>query len=122
MRDTLKEGFNLLAHEKLEEASECCRRVLGAKPDLVEGHFLVGLIALELNQTSTAVSAFGSVTKLEPDHGAAWANLARLFMAAGQAGRADLALDNATKHQDGNPVVQDLIGPVYSMLGDQNEA
>jgi tetratricopeptide (TPR) repeat protein len=122
MRDTLREGFAFLAANRLTEASECCRRLLGAKPDLVEAHFLVGLIALELKQTWAAVSAFGSVTKLKPDHGAAWAHMARLFMSAGQPGRADRALENAIRFEDGNPVVHDLIGTVYSMLGEQQDA
>jgi tetratricopeptide (TPR) repeat protein len=122
MHDTLQEGFALLAANRLNEASECCRRLLTAKPDLVEGHFLVGLIALELKQTWAAVNAFGSVTRLEPDHGAAWAQMARLFMTAGQPNRADLALENAIRHEDGNPVVQDLIGTVYAMLGEQQDA
>jgi len=122
MQDTLRDGFSLLVAGRFDEASDCCRRLLGAKPDLVEGHFLVGLIALELKQTWTAVSAFGSVTKLKDDHGAAWANLARLFMLAGQPVRADAALDNAVKHNDGNPVILDLIGAVYGLLGDQQEA
>ncbi len=122
MQDTLREGFSLLAAGRTDEASECCKRLLGAKPDLVEAHFLVGLIALELKQNWTAVSAFGSVTKLQPDHGAAWANLARLFMVAGQLARADLALENAAIHNDGNPVVLDTISSVYGLLGDQQEA
>lgn len=122
MQDALKDGFALLAAGRIEEASECCKRLLGAKPDLVEAHFLVGLIAIELKQTWTAVSAFGSVTTLKPDHGAAWANLARLFMLAGQPARADKALENAVKHNDGNPVVLDLIGAVHGLLGDQQEA
>ena len=122
MRDALREGFTLLAANRLDEASACCRRLLAAKPDLVEAHFLVGLIALELKQTWAAVSAFGSVTKLAPEHGAAWAQMARLFMSAGQPGRADRALENAIRFEDGNPVVHDLIGTVYSMLGEQQEA
>ena len=122
MQDTLREGFSLLTAGRLDEASECCRRLLGAKPDLVEAHFLVGLIAMELKQNWTAVSAFGSVTKLKPDHGAAWANLARLFMLAGQPGRADAALENAVENNDGNPVVFDLIGSIFGLLGDQQEA
>jgi len=122
MQDTLREGFSLLSAGRTDEATECCKRLLGAKPDLVEAHFLVGLICLELKQNWTAVSAFGSVTKLKEDHGAAWANLARLFMIAGQPGRADAALENAVKHNDGNPVVMDLIGAVYGLLGDQPEA
>lgn len=122
MQDTLKEGFALLARGKVKEASACCKRLLGAKPNLVEAHFLVGLIALEMKQTWTAVRAFGSVTKLRPDHGAAWANLAKLFMSAGQPGRADFALVEAVKHCDDNPVVLDLIGTVHGQLGDQIEA
>ena len=122
MQDTLRDGFAYLAAGRTDEASACCQRLLGAKPDLVEAHFLVGLIALELKQTWIAVSAFGSVTKLQADHGAAWANLARLFMLAGQPARADAALENAVKCNDGNPVVLDLIGTVYGLLGDQPEA
>ena len=122
MQDTLREGFSLLAAGRCDEASECCKRLLGAKPDLVQAHFLVGLIAMELKETWTAVSAFGSVTKLQEDHGAAWANLARLFMLAGQPARADTALEKSVRHNDGNPVVLDLIGTVYGLLGDQQEA
>jgi len=122
MQETLRDGFSLLAAGRLDEASECCKRLLGAKPDLVEAHFLVGLIAMELKQNWTAVSAFGSVTKLKEDHGAAWAQLARLFMLAGQPGRADTTLEKAVKYNDGNPVVLDLIGATYGLLGDQQEA
>jgi tetratricopeptide (TPR) repeat protein len=122
MQDTLKEGFFLLSAGRLDEASECCKRLLGAKPDLVEAHFLVGLIALELKETRTAISAFGSVTKLKSDHGAAWANLARQFMLVGQPARADIALAQAVKHNDGNPLVFDIISATYGLLGDQQEA
>lgn len=107
---------------RVDEAAECCRRLLSAKPDLVEAHFLVGLIATELKQTWTAVSAFGSVTQLQPEHGAAWANLARHFMHAGQPARADVALARAVEHEDGNPIVLDTISTVYGLLGDQPEA
>jgi tetratricopeptide (TPR) repeat protein len=122
MKDTLRQGFSFLAAGRIDEASECCKRLLGAKPDLVEAHFLVGLIAIELKQNWTAVSAFGSVTKLQEDHGAAWANMARLFMVAGQPGRADAALEKAVEHNDGNPIILDLISTVYGLLGEQHEA
>ena len=61
MRDALKQGYIELTRGNLRAATDCCRRVLEAKPDLVEGHFLVGLIALELKQNKMAISAFGSV-------------------------------------------------------------
>lgn len=122
MQDTLRQGFELLGARRLDEASACCRRLLGAKPDLAEGHFLVGLIAIELKQTWTAISAFGSVTKLQPDHAAAWAQLAKLFVSAGQPNRGDAALAKAVEHHDGNPAVLDLIGTIHGLLGDQEEA
>jgi len=122
MRDTLREGFSLLSAGRPEEAAECCRRLLGAKRDLVEAHFLVGLVALEMKQNGTAISAFGSVTKLKKDHAAAWAQLARLFMLVGQPNRADSALQKAVRYNDGNPMVLDGIGGVYGLLGEQKEA
>lgn len=122
MQQTLREGFAHLNAGRIDDASACCQRLLGARPDLVEGHFLVGLIALELKQTVNAIRAFGSVTKLQPDHGAAWAQLANLFVRAGHAGRADAALARAVKHADGNPLILDIIGSVHGQLGEQEEA
>ena len=122
MQETLQEGFRLLHAGKLEAASECCRRVLGAKPDLVEAHFLVGLIATELKQPGVAINAFGSVTTLQEDHAAGWANLARHLMITGHTARADAALAKAVQHNDGNPMVMDTIGAVFGLLGDQQEA
>ncbi|GAB5413474.1 MAG: tetratricopeptide repeat-containing sulfotransferase family protein [Congregibacter sp.] len=118
----MREGFAHLNAGRINEASACCQKLLSAKPDLVEGHFLVGLVALEIKQTGNAIRAFGSVTKLQPDHGAAWANLANLFARAGQSGRADAALAKAVEHADDNPVVLDLIGTVHGQLGGQQQA
>jgi tetratricopeptide (TPR) repeat protein len=122
MRAALRDGFQALQAGDTDTAGACCRRVLETRRDLPEAHFLVGLIALELEQRKTAISAFGSVTTLEPEHGAAWAHLARLFMQTGQTLRADQALDNAVRHADDNPVVHDLVGHVHTMLGEEHEA
>ncbi len=122
MQDSLREGYSALSRGDHQGAIGCARRVLTAKPDLPEGHFLVGLIAQDRSDLATAVQAFGSVTKLAPSHGAAWAQLARLFMRMGHINRADDALRQAVDHQDGNPAVQDAIATVYSLLGDQPAA
>ena len=122
MRDALREGFAALQAGNIDQASESCRRVLEARQDLPEAHFLVGLIALELEQRKTAISAFGSVTTIDETHGPAWAHLARLFMQTGQTLRADNALAQAVEHADDNPVVLDLIGHVHTMLGEEGEA
>ncbi|TGD75297.1 sulfotransferase family protein [Mangrovimicrobium sediminis] len=122
MQDSLREGYAALARGDFHGAIDRARRVLTAKPDLPEGHFLVGLVAQAREDIGTAVQAFGSVTKLAPQHGAAWAQLARLFMRMGHVNRADEALAQAVAHQDGNPMVEDAIATVFSLLGDQQEA
>jgi len=122
IRTALQQGFTDLTQGRPDAAAAQCRRILAAAPELTEAHFLVGLAALEMRDRHTAVSAFGSVTRLRPEHGAAWAQLARLFIQVGQANRADRALAEAINHEAGDPVVQDLIGNTCSLLGDQTAA
>ena len=122
LQETLRQGFLALGNNKIQEASECCRKVLAAKPDLVQGHFLVGLVALQARDRKTAFSAFGSVTKLKPDHVAAWAQLAKLFMSDGQVTKADAALENAVRIETKDPMVNDLVATVYSMMGEHDTA
>ncbi len=118
----LQQGFQLLSQGHIREAADCCKRALAIKPDLVQGHFLIGLVALEAKDRKTALQAFGSVTHLDRGHSAAWAQLAKLFMSDGQANRADAALAEATKNEPDDPLVQDLVGSVYSMMGEHGLA
>ena len=106
----------------LDVATDACRQVLAADPKCVQAHFLVGLVAVERGDRRTAVSAFGSVTRLQNDHVAAWAQLARLLLEVGQAGRAEHAMQRALSIGSRDPVVQDLLGAVCSMWGDQQAA
>ncbi len=122
LQDLLQRGFRALSAGQIREASECCKEVLKIKPDLVQGHFLVGLVALEANDRKTAYSAFRSVTKLQPGHAAAWAQLAKLFMSEGQVNQADAALQRVVKHATKDPMVHDLLGTVYAMMGEHGLA
>ena len=119
---TLRAGFRALNAGDAATASRHCRALLGRFPRTVQAHFLVGLIALDTEDRRTAVSAFGSVTHLDPTHAAAWAQLSRLFVLSGQANRADRALGEAVRHGSRDPLVQDVVGTVYSLLGDQESA
>ena len=118
LQDLLQTGFRLLSEGRIREAGACCQRALAIKPDLVQGHFLVGLVALEAKDRDNSFRAFASVTKLQPDYAAAWAHLAKLFMSDGQVNRADSALAEAAKHDPTDPVVQDLLGSIYSLMGE----
>lgn len=117
-RELLAAGFAALNAGRIADATACCKEVLARRPDLVPAHFLVGLVALEAGERTTAFSAFRSVTKLEPRHAAAWAHLARLFMSEGQVNRADKALAAALEYVRDEAVVHDLIGVVYSLMGE----
>lgn len=122
LQETLRRGFQALSRGDVEKASRCCREVLHAQPNLAQGHFLVGLTALEAKDRKTAFSAFGSVTRLDKYHAAAWANLAKLFLGEGQVARADAALAEAIAAQPEAAIVCDLIGMVCSQMGDYSDA
>ena len=122
LRDLLRKGLAQLSRGEPKLAGQTCQEILTRAPKLPQGHFLVGLVALELQDRKTAFQAFGSVTKLEPTNSAAWAQLAKLFMSEGMVARADEALSNACKNKPQDPLVQDLLGTVYSLMGEYDEA
>lgn len=118
----LKKGFAELSRGRPEAAAECCQQALEIKQDLAPAHFLVGLVALESRDRRTAFSAFQSVVKLDPDHGAAWAHLAKLYMSEGQVNLADQALRETLRIKPEDPLVHDLIGTTLSQMGEYGAA
>jgi len=122
LNELLRSGFDALQAGRTKEAADYCRRALSKDQSQPQAHFLVGLVAQEMGDMKVAVSAFGSVTKLDPEHAAAWAHLARIFMRLGQPARAESAVLKAIENKPGDAPVCDLIGVVLSLLGDQKKA
>lgn len=118
----LHDGFAALKAARLDDAANACRRILAIDSKCVPAHFLVGLISIERDDQKTAVSAFGSVTRLQSDHVAAWAQLARSLLQVGLADRAEDAMRRALALGTDDPVVQDLLGTVCSLWGDHRAA
>jgi tetratricopeptide (TPR) repeat protein len=118
----LQQGFAALNKGDLASAAKACQQALKIRPDLVQAHFLTGLVALEAQQRKTAFEAFVSVTKLDSNHAAAWAQLARLYMSEGQVNKADQALQEALKQNSKDPIVQDLLGITFSLMGEHDDA
>ncbi|MFO7551358.1 MAG: sulfotransferase [Haliea sp.] len=118
----LQRGFTALGRGDTETAGLCCQQALEQQPDLVPAHFLVGLVALEARDRRTAFSAFQSVVKLDQDHAAAWAQLARLYMSEGQVNLADAALRETRRIQPDDPIVLDLIATTLSLMGEHGAA
>lgn len=122
LQDLMQRGFTALSRDRLEEVARCCQEALALQPDLVQAHFLVGLAGLQAKDRSTAFAAFQSVVKLDPDHAAAWAQLARMYMQEGQVNKADAALRETRRIRPTDPVVLDLIGMVLSQMGEYDVA
>ena len=118
LKSLLDEGFAALSRGDVETAGARCREALALQPDLVPGHFLVGLVALEARDRRTAFSAFQSVVSLDDNHAAAWAQLAKLYMSEGQVNLADAALRETRRIKPTDPTVLDLIGTTLSLMGE----
>lgn len=118
----LKRGYAALKAHNLKDAGACCSLVLKYMPKAKEAHFLVGLIAVECKDWTTAKKAFQAVVDIDAGHSAGWAQGARVFMVMGQYSNAETALDKAVALEPADPLVQDVIGTVYSLLGDQRAA
>lgn len=118
----LGRGFRAMNRGDFREAGGCCNLVLRHFPKAKEAHFLVGLIGVESGDWSTARTAFKNVVSIDPAHAAGWAQLARAFVTTGQYGNADTALAKAEALAPADPLVQDVLGTVHSLLGDQKTA
>ena len=118
----LDEGFLALNRGDLKTAGAHCEQLLADNPDLVPAHFLVGLVALEARERQVAHEAFKSVVKLDRDHAAAWAQLARLNVSEGRIDGAEMCLREIRRIQPRDPVVLDLTGLVLNQLGEHQAA
>lgn len=118
----LQRGFSALQSGKLSEAEAACQQILKIDSSIPQGHFLVGLVALETKNRKLAANAFKTVTELDPKNDAAWAHLAKIFSELGYTARADEALQKAEDLGSDNPVIQNVIGSVWSTLGEHDKA
>jgi tetratricopeptide (TPR) repeat protein len=122
MAERLAEGFRALNQGKLEAAATICQEALAEDPGLVQAHFLVGLVALEGAERRIAHDAFKSVVKLDREHAAAWAQLARLNAGEGRIALAEAALKQVRRIKPTDPAVLDLTGTVLNQLGEYEAA
>ncbi|MEK9990354.1 MAG: tetratricopeptide repeat protein, partial [Halieaceae bacterium] len=118
----LQAGFEALNRGQLDIAANACQQVLAEHPDLAAAHFLVGLVAVEGDERRVAHEAFKSVIKLDRNHAAAWAQLARLNASEGRIALAEDALKEVRRIKPSDPAVLDLTGTVLNQLGEYETA
>ena len=119
---SLADGFAALNRGDLATAGEACKQALAIDQSHVPAHFLVGLVALEGKQRQVAHEAFKSVVKLDRDHAAAWAHLAKLNVGEGRIAAAESALREVRRVQPNDPMVIELTGTVLNSLGEYEAA
>jgi tetratricopeptide (TPR) repeat protein len=115
-------GLDAFREGRLDAAEKEARAALNVDGKRPEAHFLVGLLALEKKDWRTAISAFGTVTLINPYDRAAWAHLARLFQRVGHFDRADVALSRSLGAGAVDPETADLIGTALAQFGRHREA
>jgi tetratricopeptide (TPR) repeat protein len=118
----LSEGFTALNRGDLQTAGTCCQQALDQDPENPQAHFLVGLVALEASDRPNAHRAFKSVVRLDPDHAAAWSQLARLNASEGRVKLAEQALLETRRLKPTDPTILDTIGTVLTQLGEYDAA
>ncbi len=118
----LADGFAALNRGDLALAGSYCQQALDKDLENPNAHFLVGLVALEAPDRPNAHRAFKSVVKLDPDHAAAWSQLARLNASEGRVKLAEQALLETRRLKPTDPAVLDTIGTVFTQLGEYDAA
>ncbi|MEP1229841.1 MAG: sulfotransferase, partial [Litorimonas sp.] len=106
----------------VKEAEGWCKKVLQTNPNVPQAHFLIGLIAVSMDEKRIAANVFLKVTKLDSKHAGAWAHLAKIFSELGFTVRADEAIAKAAALKPNHALVQNVIGSVYTQIGEHEKA
>lgn len=84
---------------------------------MARAHYLAALLALDGGNRDVAVKALSTTVRLNKQHAAAWAQLARLYVLSGEFVKAEGCLENAVNSERGNPAVHDMIGTAFRLAG-----
>jgi arylsulfatase A-like enzyme/Tfp pilus assembly protein PilF len=86
--ESVHAAFGDMHHNRYDEAKIRIEKIIAADPEMVDAHFLQGMIASKQERYQDAVSAFQDTLKLRPDHLFAVFNLALVFRKTGDSGKA----------------------------------
>jgi tetratricopeptide (TPR) repeat protein len=87
-RNDFTYGVAMYQHGYLDQAEECFRQVIAAKPDNADGYYNLGTLSLKRNHIDQARSYLKKTLELRPSYPEAWNNLG---MIAAQQGMLDEA-------------------------------
>lgn len=118
----IRRARQAIARGQWQDAAGLCRDILQRDPALAEGHYLAGLIAGQQGQLQVAGRAFAEALVRDPAHAGARVQLARVRVSQGRFAEAVAEADRAAGGSLRNPLLQDVLGTVYSQVGLQDRA
>lgn len=118
----LKRGFSALQARQFDAAENAAKQILAINPEVAQAHLLVGLIGIETGNRKVAANAFNTVVKLDPKNAGAWTHLAKIFSELGYVLRADAALQKAESLNPAHPILHNILGSVWTLLGEHEKA
>ena len=120
-RETLLvQAYLMGRHHK--QAERLAGKLLGARPNSAEAHFLVGLINSATSKLQQARERFTQVTELQPKHLQAWVNLGRLAFRDKDYTAAQQHFEQALSVDQDNVVAMTLLAYTFERQGNETGA
>lgn len=115
-------GMHYVRNDQLTLAIEAFEAALALNSLFEKIWFLVGCLAMQLDEWKKALNAFSRTVALDPENGEAWNNLAAVHLQLGRQEEALRALKEAAKRNFDNWKIWDNVFRVAFTLGDIIEA
>lgn len=117
-----REAQQHLNRGRLEEAQQCCLRVLANDPEHADAHFLLGMVTVAGNRFTEAIGLLERAIVLDDQRAEYHAQLARCLVTVKRINEARAAADQALRLNPTSALTLDTVGCVFSRTGDHNRA
>ncbi len=120
--DAFREAMRLDGIGRYGDAQEICRKILKARPDQVDTHHLMGVIAIHAGRHEDAIRHLKQTLKLKPDMPEAAFNLSKVYRLKGKWRETLATLETVhTYWPDRADIITD-IGYAQEQVGDEDAA
>ncbi|MGJ8680264.1 tetratricopeptide repeat-containing sulfotransferase family protein [Paraglaciecola sp.] len=107
---------------QLKPAHQACVQILKIQPKHADAHFLLGMIALNMQQMTKAIELIRFAINQSPNNPEYYAFHARALSLVNRYPEAESAVQEALKLGTDNPMVNDTLAVVLSRLGEHKKA
>ncbi len=107
---------------RLDEAEQCCRRVVGLAPNAHGPYVNLANVLMMLGRSAESESCYLRAIGLAPNDAQAYANLGNLLMAQGRLDEAETRYREAIHHNPGSAEALSNLGAVLCELGRAEES